>query len=84
MAKRKRPETKNTFIFIIPSLQNDLIKIVLNDHRKWINGATYNLRSPPLFLIVSFPCKRESRYYEQQIPAGVYPGENRGRNDQAG
>jgi hypothetical protein len=49
-----------------------------------IKGATYNLRSPPLFLIVSFPCKRESRYYEQQIPAGVYPGENRGRNYQAG
>jgi len=48
MAKRKRPETKNTFIFIIPSLQNDLIKIVLNDHRKWINGATYDLRSPPI------------------------------------
>jgi hypothetical protein len=35
-------------------------------------------------LILSFPCKRESRIPEERtwIPAGVYLDENLGRNDE--
>jgi hypothetical protein len=43
---------------------------------KWFGRLLKNPRS------LSLPRKRESRKtWEDWIPAGVYPGENRGRND---
>jgi len=43
---------------------------------KWFSGLLRNPKS------LSLPRKRESRKaWKDWIPAGVYPGENRGRDD---
>jgi hypothetical protein len=46
MVITKRLEIQNNFDFKISSFHANLPKIALNDHRKWIYGATYDIKSP--------------------------------------